>query len=505
MIKGIINNLLKWNLNSRIDRVDFFRKNPVEVQEKVLSELLEIASDTEWGKRYGFESIRNYSDFKNRIPLHTYEEIEPEIERLKRGEEDIMWPGEIKFFAKSSGTTNAKSKFIPVSTEALEECHFNAGRDMLSVYFEMYPDSQLFRGLSLRLGGSTEMIQGGNGSYYGDLSAILIKNFPTWVQWQSTPANEIALLGEWESKIEKIAQATINENVTSIAGVPSWMNVLANKILEITGKSNMNEVWPEMELYMHGGVNFDPNKAQFQKLFPNPNVNYLETYNASEGFFGFQDQRHSNELLLLLDYGIFYEFVPTQYLHDAAQHCIPLAEVELGVNYALVISTNSGLWRYLIGDTVVFTSKNPYRIRITGRTKHFINAFGEELIIENAERALQKASDATGAQINEYTAAPVYMANKSAGAHEWLIEFNQAPSDLNLFAEVLDETLKQLNSDYEAKRHKNMTLAPPRIHVMPEGTFYKWMKSKGKLGGQNKVPRLSNSRETLEAILELVP
>ena len=503
MIKGIINNLLKWNLNSRIDRVDFFRNNPIEVQEEVIANLLEMASDTEWGLKYDFKSIKNYQEFKNRIPVHTYEDIEPEIERLKNGEEDIMWPGEIKFFAKSSGTTNAKSKFIPVSIEALEDCHFNAGRDMLSVYFEMHPESQLFKGLSLRLGGSTEMIQGGNGSYFGDLSAILIKNFPTWVQWQSTPTNEIALLGEWESKIEKIAQATINENVTSIAGVPSWMNVLVNKILEITGKSNMSEVWPDMELYMHGGVNFEPYRAQFQKLFPSPKVNYLETYNASEGFFGFQDQKESNELLLLLDYGIFYEFVPTHLLHDAANHCIPLAEVEMGVNYAMVITTNSGLWRYLIGDTVTFTSTKPYRIRITGRTKHFINAFGEELIIENAERALQKASETTQALIVEYTAAPMYMNDKSAGAHEWLIEFKKAPNDMAHFTQVLDDTLKQLNSDYEAKRHKNMTLSEPRIHVMPEGTFYKWLKSKGKLGGQNKVPRLSNTRDTLESILEI--
>lgn len=503
MIKGIINNLLKWNLNARMDRVEFFRQNPEEVQQDVLFQLLDKATDTEWGQRYDFESIHTYNDFKNRLPIHTYEQIEPEIERAKRGEENIMWPGEIKFFAKSSGTTNAKSKFIPVSQEALEECHFNAGRDMLSCYFELYPESQLFKGLSLRLGGSTEMIQGGNGSYYGDLSAILIKNFPTWVQWQSTPANEIALLGEWEEKIERIARATLNENVTSLAGVPSWMNVLAHKILEITGKSNLCEVWPEMEVYMHGGVSFDPYRAQFKKLFPSPKVHYLETYNASEGFFGFQDLAEPGEMLLLLDYGIFYEFVPIQHLHDPSNYCIPLADVEVGVNYAMIISTNSGLWRYMIGDTIAFTSKKPYRIRITGRTKHFINAFGEELIVENAERALKAAADATQAHIMDYTAAPIYMENSSAGAHEWLIEFKQAPNNLNHFVEVLDATLKQLNSDYEAKRHKNMTLSEPKVHILPEGTFYKWLKSKGKLGGQNKVPRLSNSREILEEVLLL--
>ncbi len=497
----LVNSFISWRMKKRFHQIELFMKYPSEVQNELLFNLLDIAKNTEWGKKYGFSSIKSYEDFKNNIPLSSYPSIQKDVDRMREGEQNIIWPTEIKWFAKSSGTTSSKSKFIPVSQEAIEDCHFKGGKDLLSIYCNNNPETSIFSGMSLRLGGSTFMNNKDNNSFYGDLSAIIIENLPFWVEMRSTPNNKISLMDEWEAKIEAIANTSIKEDVSSLAGVPSWMLVVAKKVLSKTGKSNLHEVWPNLEVYMHGGVNFSPYRKQFEELLPKPNFNFLETYNASEGFFGIQDLNNSEELLLMLDYGIFYEFIPMDKYDAENSQTIGLSEVELDRNYAVVISTNAGLWRYIIGDTIKFSSLNPYRITVSGRTKHFINAFGEEVIIENAERALKTACTKAKAEVLEYTAAPIYMNDKESGAHQWLIEFSKEPADLDFFAHVLDQSLKELNSDYEAKRHKNMALKPPLVVAAKKGIFYKWLKEKGKLGGQHKVPRLANNRIYMDELL----
>ena len=482
--------------------MELFLKYPVDVQQELLLKLIATAKHTEFGKTHRFSKIRTYDDFRNNVPIQRYETIEPLIERCRKGEQNIFWPTKIKWFAKSSGTTNAKSKFIPVSDEALEDCHFKAGKDMLCLYINNNEDAQLFTGKSLRLGGSSAIYED-NETYFGDLSAIIIENMPFWADYSSAPKQEVALMSEWETKMEAIIDETIQENITSIVGVPSWMLVLLNKVLEKTGKNNILEVWPNLEVYFHGGVNFSPYRDQYEKLIPKKDFKYYETYNASEGFFAIQDRNDSNELLLMLDYGIFYEFIPMTDYDGENSKAIPLSDVLTNVNYAVVISTNGGLWRYLIGDTIKFTSTDPYRIKITGRTKHHINVFGEELIIENAEEALKFACAQTNSTVKEYTVAPIFMNGKDKGAHEWIIEFDNQPSDLRFFTEILDEALKNCNSDYEAKRYNDMTLNMPKVQQARQGLFYDWLKQKGKLGGQHKVPRLSNKREFIEELHEL--
>ena len=498
----IVNSIISWFLKKRIHQIDLFLKYPFDVQNELLLKLLDKAKHTEVGKMYDFSSINSYNEFAKNIPIKQYESIEPMIERSRKGEQNLFWPTPIKWFAKSSGTTNAKSKYIPVSDEAIEDCHFKAGKDMLCMYFNNNENAQLFTGKGLRLGGSSAVYEDNN-SYFGDLSAIIIENLPFWADFSSTPKQEIALMSEWESKMKAIIDETIHEDITSLVGVPSWMLVLLNKVLEKTGKNNILEVWPNLEVYFHGGVNFNPYREQFKKLIPKNDFKYFETYNASEGFFAIQDQNNSLDLLLMLDYGIFYEFIPMNEFDAENSNAIPLSQVKLNTNYAMVITTNGGLWRYLIGDTVKFTSLEPYRIRITGRTKHFINVFGEELIIENAEDALNQACLKTGAEILEYTVAPIFMNIDKSGGHEWLIEFKKQPKSISYFTELLDNALKAINSDYEAKRYNNMTLAMPKINIAREGLFYEWLKQQGKLGGQHKVPRLSNSRKHLEELLAL--
>lgn len=500
----ILNSILTWVMKKRIHQIELFMKYPHDVQQELFLKLLRTGERTEYGKKYGFSEIESRERFKSEVPIVAYEDLYPYIKRLMGGEQSILWPTETRWFAKSSGTTNAKSKFIPVSPEALDDCHFKGGKDLISIYVNNYPDSKLFTGKGLTIGGSQQINQfdKNSNSYYGDVSAVIIKNLPLWAQFVSTPSLEIALMEEWEEKIEKMAVATAKENVTSISGVPTWTVVLLQKILENENKSNILEVWPNLEVFVHGAVAFTPYQSLFKKLIPSPGMRYMETYNASEGFFGIQDSSDDKDLLLMLDYGIYYEFIPFDQIDDENPKTIGLDEVQIGKNYALVITTNAGLWRYKIGDTVKFTSLNPYRIRITGRTKHFINAFGEELIIENAETAIAKASDQTGAIVDNFTAGPRYLDAGQKGGHEWIIEFKEAPNDLSHFASCLDNELKVLNSDYEAKRHKNLALEMPLIHAVPKGTFYNWLKSKGKLGGQNKVPRLSNDRTYVEDILQ---
>ncbi|TAL63073.1 MAG: GH3 auxin-responsive promoter family protein [Bacteroidetes bacterium] len=501
----LLNSFASWLMTKRMHQIELFMKYPHEVQNEWFRKLIESAKDTEWGKKFDYASIENPVKFAEQVPLQDYDSIKPYIERIRRGEQNILWNTETKWFAKSSGTTSDKSKFIPVSNESLEECHYKGGKDMISIYCSNYPETELFTGKNLALGGSHSTdIFGNYESYNGDVSAIIMKNLPLWAEFFRAPDLSIALLTNFEEKLEKMARATMAENVTSIAGVPSWMNVLLKRILEISGKKTIREVWPNLEVYFHGGVNFSPYKENFKQLFGKGNTHYFELYNASEGFFGLQDQKKSSELLLMLDYGIYYEFIPVDDLNDKSEKTIPLHEIKTGHNYAMVISTNGGLWRYQIGDTIKFTSANPYRFKITGRTKHFLNAFGEEVIIDNTEKALKIACEKSNALVSEYTVAPVYMNGNKNGAHEWLIEFEKAPQDLNYFAEVLDNALKSLNSDYEAKRFNNFVLRAPIIRQMKNGTFYDWLKTKDKLGGQNKIPRLSNDRTFVDEIVKRI-
>ncbi len=497
-----INSIISWFLKKRKHQVELFLKYPIDVQNELLIKLLNTAKNTEFGKQHSFSSIENYTDFSNQIPIQKYESIEPLIERCRRGEQNLFWPTPIRWFAKSSGTTNAKSKFIPVSDEALEGCHLKAGKDMLCLYINNNEETQMFKGKGLKLGGSTAIYEDNN-TYFGDLSAIITENLPFWADFSSAPSSQVSLMAEWETKMEAIIDETINENITSLVGVPSWMLVLLNRVLEKTGKGNILEVWPNLEVYFHGGINFNPYREQYKKLIPKADFKYYETYNASEGFFGIQDQNNSDELLLMLDYGIFYEFIPMDSYDGENSKAVPLSEVKKDVNYAIVITTNGGLWRYLIGDTVKFTATDPYRIKITGRTKHHINVFGEELIIENAEEALKAASKKTNASIKDYTVGPIFMEGKKNGAHEWIIEFENPPENLTLFTELLDNALKNCNSDYEAKRYNSMTLSMPKVHQARKGLFYDWLSVKGKLGGQHKVPRLSNTRWFVDELLKL--
>ena len=502
----ILNSIMTWVMKKRIHQMELFMRYPLEVQDELLKRLLLSGRPTEFGELYNFDEIVHYEDFKRKVPISTYEDLSPYIERIMRGEQNILWPTPIKWFSKSSGTTNARSKFIPVSPESLEECHYKAGKDLISIYVNNYPDTQIFTGKSLGVGGSLQEnnLDPTHTSHYGDVSAVIMQNLPVWAQFLRTPSLETALMNDWEEKIEKLARETADVNVTQLAGVPTWTVLLLQRVAEIKGKSSVLEVWPNLEVFFHGAVAFHPYRKLFRQVIPSDEMHYWETYNASEGFFGIQDQPDSEDLLLMLDYGIFYEFIPMDQLDRDYPDAIGLEEVEIGKNYAMVITTNSGLWRYQIGDTVRVTSKSPYRIRISGRTKHFINAFGEEVIVENAESAITKACEVTGAVIENFTAAPVYLEQGKRGGHEWIIEFRVMPRSMDEFNAILDSTLRSLNSDYDAKRAHDLALVAPKIHAVTEGTFYNWMKKRGKLGGQNKVPRLSNNREYIDEILEMI-
>ncbi|ADR21432.1 hypothetical protein MATR_09390 [Marivirga tractuosa] len=501
-----LHSIMTWVMKKRIHEVELFMKYPNEMQSEVLQKLIYRARNTKFGREYQFEDLKNFQQYQERVPLHTYEELFPYIDQLLKGDQNILWPTEIRWFSKSSGTTNDRSKFIPVSDEALEDCHFKGGKDLLSIYLNNNPESRLFTGKNLSIGGSQQVNQFDNNSnsFYGDVSAVIMKNLPFWVQIIRTPSLEIALMDEWEGKIEAMANATMKEDVTSLTGVPTWTVVLLQRILELSGKDDISEVWPNLELFIHGAVSFVPYQPLFRDLIKSPKMNYLETYNASEGFFGIQDRMDSDEMLLMLDYGIFYEFIPLENIDEKQPKTIRLADVELNKVYEIVISTNAGLWRYRIGDTIRFTSLNPYRIKISGRTKHFINAFGEELMIENAEKAIATACNKTGVIIDNFTAAPKYLKQGKSGAHEWVIEFSKEPENLEEFSKLLDDEIRKINSDYDAKRHKDIALHCLVIHKVSQGTFYEWMRKRGKLGGQNKVPRLSNNRKYLEDLLEMV-
>lgn len=498
---------MTWIFKNRLGQIEQFKEKPIEAQLGTFFELIETSRKTDFGKKYRFDQIKSYADFAKQVPIFDYEDFKPYIEKTMKGKQQEFWPSEIEWFAKSSGTTSSRSKYIPVSNESLEETHYKGGKDMVSLYVNNYPETKLFTGKSLSIGGTLEKnpLNPSGGARAGDVSAVIMQNLPIWAQFARTPSLEVALMGEWEAKIEKMARETMEENVTSIAGVPTWTIVLLQRILELKKAAHILEVWPNLEVFFHGAVAFGPYRNLFKELIPSEKMRYMETYNASEGFFGIQDQPDSDELLLLLDYGIFYEFIPMEEWDKENPKVISLQEVEVGKNYALVISTNAGLWRYKIGDTIKFTSTFPYRFRISGRTKHFINAFGEEVIVENAEAAIRHACEKTGAMITNFTAAPVYFEDsQSKGAHEWVVEFKKHPENLDNFTKLLDSKLREVNSDYDAKRHKDLALRQLILHAAPHGLFDAWLGRKGKLGGQHKVPRLSNSREYIEEILEMM-
>jgi len=499
---SIIPSIINWINTKRLSQIELFKKYPVETQQELFRHLISKAADTEWGRVHSYSSIMSFKDYSEIVPIQTYEDLIPYIEKLRAGEKNLLWPGEIKWFAKSSGTTSTKSKFIPITKDSLEETHYRGFKDCMAIYTLHNPDTKLYTGKGLTLGGSHRINNFSNDSLYGDLSAILLENSPTLVELIRTPPTKVALIEDFEEKMKKIAEITVNLNVTSISGVPSWFLVLLRYILKSTSKENLYEIWPNLEVFFHGGINFSPYREQYRKILPGDKMNYMETYNASEGFFGIQDDPSTSDMLLILDSGVFYEFIRTEEIENENPKTLTIGEVEKGINYAIVISTNGGLWRYMIGDTVIFTSLYPHKFRISGRTKHFINAFGEEVIIDNAEKALEAACQRTGARVVDYTAGPVYMGNESKGCHEWIIEFDRQPDDIDHFVEILDNTLKSVNSDYEAKRYKDLTLTRPIVRVVPRDTFYNWFKEKNKLGGQNKMPRLSNSREFVESLLK---
>jgi hypothetical protein len=478
----------------------------VESQMEVFHRLISTAAETDWGQRHHYHEIQSIRQYQERVPVNSYEGLYPEIERILKGEEDVLWPGKIKWFSKSSGTTNDRSKYIPVSEEALHDCHFKGGKDMLAIYLDRRPDSEIFAGRGLPIGGSHQVNKLSSNSYYGDLSAVLIQNTPHVFNLFRATSKKVALMGEWEEKIQAMAEEVLNLNVTSIAGIPTWTMLLINKVLDLAGTQDRNiyDIWPGLEVYFHGGVSMKPYRQQFEALVPGKKLWYFETYNASEGFFGLQNEPDKEDLLLMLDYGIFYEFIPLEEIGNPFPKAYTISEVQIGVTYAMVISTNAGLWRYLVGDTVRFTSLEPPKILIVGRTAQFINSCGEELMVDNAERALAHACEGTGAEIDNYTAAPVYGQTGKPGHHEWLIEFKKPPMDLQSFMQLLDDQLQELNGDYAAKRRKDMGLLKPKLYMLPAGTFYNWMKQRDKLGGQHKVPRLSNSREYVTSILEMV-
>lgn len=502
-IEKPFNSVFSWFIKKRLHEIEHFKKQPIKVQDELLIDLIKRAKNTVFGKENHFENINDYESFKKNIPLQNYTTLKPYIDRTIKGEQNLLWPDNIKWFAKSSGTSTGKSKFIPVTKEAVDQCHYKGGKDLLGMYYKFHPETRLFNGKHLILGGSSQINYFNSKSYFGDLSAIIVKNLPWWCEWRRTPKREITLMDNWEEKLPLMVESTIKEDVMILAGVPSWVLVFLNEVLKHTGKTNIMDVWPNLELYMHGGVNFKPYQAQFEAIIKNKKMNYVQSYNASEGFFSVQDKVKADDMLLMLDYGIFYEFATLEELEKDEPTVVSLKDVKVDTNYAIIVSTTVGLWRYVIGDTVKFTSIKPHRIIVSGRTTHFLNAFGEELIIDNTDSAIIEACKKTNASFQEYTVAPIYMTENETGGHEWVIEFNEAPKDLDLFAQELDLALKNINSDYEAKRTGNLSIRAPKIHIAKTGLFYDWLKTKNKLGGQHKIPKLSNDRKILEEILSL--
>ena len=498
-----IEHIIKWYIGNKAKDVLNCRTNAIELQDKVFHSLIEKGKNTDYGKRHNFASIRKPANYFNSAPVNDYDAIKDDVQKMMEGAQNVLWPTTVKWFAKSSGTTSDKSKFIPVSPEALDDNHFKGGQDLLGMYAYNNPKTKIFNGKILAMGGSQTIVPINKNARFGDISAVMLSNTPPIGNYLRAPEKSIALLPDWEEKLQRIVETTLTDDIHGMAGVPTWSVVLIQQLFEKTGKKDLLDIWPNMELYVHGGVSFVPYHEKFKQLIPHESMNYLQTYNASEGFFAFQDELHADDMLLAVDHGVFYEFIPAGDWDKAFPTSIPLSDVEIGKNYALVITTNAGLWRYKIGDTIQFTNKNPYRIKVSGRTKHFINVFGEEVIVDNSDQAIAKACLQTNAIVVDYTVAPIYFEANEKGGHEWLIEFEKQPDDFDKFKEILDNTLQSINSDYEAKRFKNFALNFPVIHSVRAHLFTDWLQSKGKLGGQHKIPRLSNERTYLEELLKL--
>lgn len=501
----LFNTMFRWYIRQRLPRIRRFEQYPIEVQNLLLRELIDTAKDTKWGKQYAYADLDSPAEFRRRVPISYYEDISPYIKRMMHGERDVLWPGRVAWFSKSSGTTGGGSKYIPVTDVSLRKCHLAGAHDIIARWYDNN-DARLFEGKGLMVGGTFETFQPYPDTRIGDVSAVMIHHMPSYIQFFTTPDVQTVLTKDFDEKIDRMAKITPTERVTTLMGVPTWNIVLFRRILEITGKENLLEVWPDFQLYMHGGVNFEPYRKQFEEFFPDKRVSYLNIYNASEGFFAAQleNEAEEGEMTLLLDNGVFYEFLPKEEWHKDAPEAIGLEEVELGEIYAIVISTNAGLWRYVPGDTVAFTDTKPYKIKIVGRMKHFINAFGEEVVIENTDTALAQACAQSQAQISEYTVAPIILSREARGGHEWLIEFEKEPKSLHDFGVLLDKNLQKINSDYAAKRFKDMALHLPVIRQVPVGTFHNWLRSKGRYGGQNKIPRLANERKYIEEIIDFI-
>ncbi|MDR1258891.1 MAG: GH3 auxin-responsive promoter family protein [Tannerellaceae bacterium] len=498
----ILTKTISQLLLPRQREIEQFARHTGYIQHKQLKSLLHKAGNTEWGRKFDFRSIRTYEDFSQRLPLQTYDDIKPSVIRMINGKRDVLWPGDVRWYAKSSGTTNDKSKFIPFTPE-IRRSHYKGGFDSVAIYLRNHPDSAFFSHKGLILGGCHSPSPLNRRAHCGDLSGILIQHINPLVNLMRVPGKHIVLMDEWEEKIRLIVENVSNRDIGSLSGVPSWMLVIIKAVLEKTGRSHLTDVWPNLEVFFHGGISFEPYRDQYKSLIPSDSMRYMEIYNASEGFFGIQDDPSDTAMLLMPDYGIFYEFIPVSDLHrpDAGPAAIPWEAVEPSRNYALAITTCGGLWRYVIGDTIRFTSVFPHKFVISGRIKHYINAFGEELIVDNADKAISLTCRETGAKVKEYTAAPLFMLNNAKGLHQWLIEFEKPPPSVTGFASILDKHLKELNSDYEAKRYKDITLLPLKITVAREGLFCDWLRIKGKLGGQHKIPRLSNDRRIIEELI----
>lgn len=502
-MRKLVNKVLRFYLQLRYQRIARFIERPHEAQAAVLKELIQSTKHTEWGRLYDFKSIKTPTDFAKNVPIQDYESLKPYINRMMHGESDVLWSGKVKWFAKSSGTTSDKSKFIPVSKRNLKKCHIQGTWDVTNIFYQNNPDAKIFELKSLLMGGSLDHFKPHPKTLIGDVSAIMLDQMPYIARPFFTPDIETAVMPKFDEKLERMAQVTsTEEDMVMIGGVPTWTMVFLDRILELTGKKNMSEVWPNLQVYIHGGVSFDPYRDVFHKYFPEGNIQYMEIYNATEGFFAIQNDPTTNDMLLLLDNGIYYEFLPSEEWNKESPKAIPLSEVVEGKNYAMVISTNAGLWRYIPGDTIMFTSTSPYKIKITGRTKQFVNAFGEEVMVSNTDKALALTCQTMDAVALEYTVAPIFLSKQGKGGHEWLIEFEKAPKDLKAFNKLLDENLQKINSDYEAKRYKGMALNLLTLRHLPKGTFHNWLKSKGKYGGQNKVPRLANHRKYVDDILD---
>lgn len=498
VMRNIFNQAMKQYLRFRYRRIDRFTRYPIDVQDRSLKEILKLGANTEYGRKYDFKDLKSKQAFAEAVPMTDYETLSPDIERMMHGEENILWPGRIKWFSKSSGTTSGRSKYIPVPSVNLRQCHIRGTWDAVTLYYKAYPDARLFADRSLLMGGSLSRYEHNPETHIGDISAIMMHHMPVVGKPFFTPDFETALLDNWEEKLERMAHKTMDADVAMFGGVPTWTIVLFRRMLEISGKSTIREIWPNVSVYMHGGVGFEPYKKTFEELIGQPGIHYQEIYNASEGFFGLRDDFNSDDMLLLLDNGVYYEFLP---IDGSEDDIVPLSMVEVGKTYAILITTNGGLWRYKIGDTLTFTSTYPFKFKLVGRTTQFINAFGEELIVANTDKALSDTCEKHGVEVIEYTVAPLYLTNTLAGCHEWVIEFKNVPENLAQFTEDLDKNLQEINSDYAAKRTDSLALNRLKIHVLQEGTFHKWMKSRGKYGGQNKVPRLSNDRLIYEDLM----